>query len=91
MQELGDIKMENNVIYLLQKPKSLTYATTQTGHVKHRPFSYVAFLNESGIFLIDTYMVVLMACQIICEGNYVVKEKRLVNELHEAIQDLYDA
>lgn len=89
LEKLGDIKVIDGQIFLLSKPKLLTYSATQSGTIKSPPFSYVAFFNDMGLYLIDTYMIVLMASNVICDGNYVVKEKRLVNELHETIQTLY--
>ena len=31
-----------------------------------------------------------MAAQAMCEGNYTLRESKLIDELHQAILDLYD-
>ena len=50
-----------------------------------QPFSYIGFFNSVGDYLNDTYLLVLMAIEDICLGNYVLKQENLVTELHDAI------
>ena len=40
--------------------------------------------------ILDTYLVVLLALDEICEGNLQLKEDRMVNELHLAIKLLVE-
>lgn len=42
----------------------------------------ISFLKEMGLYLLDTYFVVLMAVQEICNSNYVLNEENLIKELH---------
>jgi len=50
----------------------------------------VQFLNDLGSHILDTYMIVLMACDGIIQGNMVVKEKNLIESIHMAIIDMYN-
>ena len=49
----------------------------------------MSFLREMGLYLLDTYFVVLMAVQEICNSNYVINEENLIRELHEAIKTMH--
>ena len=40
--------------------------------------------------MIDTYLIACLALQEVSQGNLVIKESRLVNELHKATQQMYD-
>ena len=43
-----------------------------------------------GHYIADAYMIVLMALEDICEGNHVINETKLVNELHTTTIALYN-
>jgi hypothetical protein len=54
------------------------------------PFSYIRFFSNTMSDILDTYLVVLLALDEICEGNLQLKEDRMVNELHLAIKLLVE-
>jgi len=43
-----------------------------------------------GLYMMDTYLIVLMAVQEICNGNYEVREENLITELHTAIITMHE-
>ena len=47
------------------------------------------FYKELILPLIDTYLIVLLAIEQFCGKNMVVKQKKLVRELHIAFKNLY--
>jgi hypothetical protein len=49
----------------------------------------ISFLKEMGLYLLDTYFVVLMAVQEICNSNYVLNEENLIKELHNEIKTMH--
>ena len=53
-------------------------------------FSMTNFFGELQSHIIDTYMIVLMALDDIISSNMVVKETKLIENLHFAIIDLYN-
>ena len=54
------------------------------------PFSIVGFLAELGSHILDTYLIVLIAMDGIIQGNLVIKEKNLIENIHFAIIDMYN-
>lgn len=85
LEKLGEIKIEGENIVKVndKKPiKSLKLKSVNS-------FTMINFLKEMGLYLLDTYLVVLMAAQEICNSNYVLREENLINELHEAIKTLH--
>ena len=85
LDKLGEIKIvgENIVKVSDKKPiKSKKLKSMNT-------FTMISYLKEMGLYLLDTYFVVLMAAQEICNSNYVMREENLVKELHEAIKTLH--
>ena len=48
------------------------------------------FMSELGTFIFDTYLIVLIALDGIIQGNHVVKESNLVQQLHFTIIELYN-
>lgn len=54
-------------------------------------FTLINFLNELGLHLLDTYLVVLMALDEIIQSNSVVNEKNLIESLHFAIINMYNS
>jgi hypothetical protein len=52
-------------------------------------FCLLRFFKVMGLFMIDTYLFVLMAVKELCVGNFVVREDNLVVELHNAIKDMH--
>jgi len=55
-----------------------------------KSFSLVIFLQALGQNIFDTYLVVLIALDEIIQGNHVVKEKALIEQLHFAIIDMHN-
>lgn len=51
--------------------------------------SLVSFFNELGLHLMDTYLIVLIAVQEICESNLEIQDENLIDELHKAIILMY--
>jgi hypothetical protein len=49
----------------------------------------INFLKGLGHYMLDTYLIVLMAVQEICNSNYVLREDQLIIELHEAIKEMH--
>lgn len=54
------------------------------------PFSYLSFFNDLGQYLNDAYYIVLHCIGAICIGKHVIKEQKLVTELHHMIKSLYE-
>ena len=82
LEKIGEIKIVGDSIIKVsdKKPSKLKNANN---------FSIINFLNNMGLYLLDTYFVVLMAAQEICNSNYVLREENLINELHEAIKTMH--
>jgi len=55
-----------------------------------REFSHCAFFSSLVAYLFDTYTIVMMAAQSMCDGNYTLKEERIVEEIHYSIINLYE-
>ena len=53
-------------------------------------FSLVRLLNSLLGHVFDTYLIACLALQEVSQGNLVIKESRLVSELHTATQKMYD-
>jgi len=54
------------------------------------PFSIVNFLAELGSHILDAYLIVLIAMDGIIQGNLVIKEKNLIENIHLATIDMYN-
>ena len=52
-------------------------------------FSYISFFAEMSQYLYETYWLVLLACQEICQKLHVVRENKLVEEMHIKIKDMF--
>ena len=53
-------------------------------------FSLLKLFGNLLSHIFDTYLIACLALQEVSQGNLVIKESRLVNELHKATQQLYD-
>jgi hypothetical protein len=47
------------------------------------------YFNRMGHSIGDAYLIVLFALEEICEGNHVINETKLINELHQATLQMY--
>jgi len=50
-----------------------------------KPFTFISYLAEMGMYMIDTYLLVLIAVSEINNANYVIKQENLIQELHVEI------
>lgn len=57
---------------------------------KRTSFSYLYFFTELLSHLWDTYLLVGIGLQELCSAGYVIKETKLVEELHKAAKALYE-
>ena len=55
-----------------------------------KSFSLLKLFSNLLGHIFDTYLIVCLALQEVSQGNLVIKENRLVNELHKATQKMYD-
>lgn len=55
-----------------------------------KSFSVINFLDELHTNVYDTYLVVLIALDDIIQGNNVIKEKNLIEQLHFAIIEMHN-
>ena len=53
-------------------------------------FSYLNFFSEMIGHIFDTYLIVSLALYAVCSTNHVVKEARLIEELHKVAKDMYE-
>lgn len=58
--------------------------------VKDSPCFLLNYFAQMSHCFIDTYLVVLLALEDICEANHVINETKLVNELHMTILHMYN-
>lgn len=82
LQKLGEIKLEGDHIVRVDEKRTSKLSTS-------KPFSMINFLKDMGLYLLDTYFVVLMAVQEICNANYVVNWGNLIRELHNEIKMMH--
>ena len=54
-----------------------------------KPFTFISYLTEMGMYMIDTYLLVLIAVSEINNANYVIKQENLIQQLHVAIQVMH--
>lgn len=50
----------------------------------------ITFFKNLGLHLMDTYLIVLMSIQEICEAQIEVKEDNLVRELHKIVIKMHE-
>lgn len=62
MQTLGEIKITNGTVTLLNRAKSLS------------TFSYLQYFADMSLYLFDTYLLVLMAVQEVANNGYTLKQ-----------------
>ena len=82
-------------LMILQSFKELTIdqksreITLNENIYKYNPnqstFSYLKFFSGLLDHIFDTYLIVGLALQEVCSGNHIIKESRLVNEIHKAL------
>jgi hypothetical protein len=54
-----------------------------------KPFTFIEFMAGIGLYMLDTYLIVLYAVNEVNNSNYVIREENLINELHMCIQNMY--
>ena len=75
---MGEITISDGVLTRTSVKKIVGRRVPQ-----EHPFSFVQFFNRMGGYLIDTYLIVLLAAQEICLGVYEIEEDKLVDALHK--------
>lgn len=45
-------------------------------------FTFISYFTEMGMYMIDTYLLVLIAVSEINNANYVIKQENLIQQLH---------
>jgi hypothetical protein len=54
-----------------------------------RQFTLINYLTDMGMYMIDTYLLVLIAVSEINNSNYIIKEVNLVKQIHESILTMH--
>jgi hypothetical protein len=90
--KLGELKWNpaDESVGLLNKNIVPKASLSQNSFGSSRDFSTCAFLSNLVAYLLDTYAIVMMAAMSMCDGNYTLKEERIVEEMHYAIINLYE-
>ena len=81
---MGEITITEGLLMRTSVKKSVGRRVPQ-----EQPFSFVQFFNRMGGYLIDTYLIVLLAAQEICLGVYEIEEDKLVDALHKQIIEMH--
>lgn len=57
---------------------------------KEKVSFFLDYFEGMGHYIGDAYLIVLLALEDICEGNHIINETRLFNELHTTIIAMYN-
>lgn len=66
LSNLGEIERSENQVRIIVKKQTV------------KPFTFISYLTEMGMYVIDTYLLVLIAVSEINNANYVIKEENLI-------------
>jgi len=66
LQNFNEIERTDNQVKIIVKKQTV------------KPFTLISYLTEMGMYMIDTYLLVLIAVSEINNTNYVIKEENLI-------------
>lgn len=66
LQNFNEIERTENQVRIIVKKQTA------------KPFTFISYLTEMGMYMIDTYLLVLIAVSEINNANYVIKEENLI-------------
>lgn len=54
------------------------------------PFTFIQFFNQLGSYMLDSYLVMLIALDAVIQGNMVIKDQNLIESTHLAIIGMHN-